>query len=270
MDQVVVACDDMDLDGILSSNIDVTVSLDLCSPGGASVTMELKDSADGIDFSHTIDLGTESTDVPTPVMIGIPYVGDVALDIAASMSVNANTVELKLGFDACATVLGFTVCGSELLSELPVNIIDEPFAWSDACGGGPAPPPSPPGPGPPPSPAPAPPSPPGEYHYGDPHSAAGCESDEDPTSITGVSGEICAPRCSSEVACPTDPPAGTTARGMCVLSAATASSPWIQAQAARNSTATSTPTGCALICKGGLQCPPGASCEPIQDTAICT
>ena len=265
MAEVVVACDDMNLDGILSSHIDVTVSLNLCDKAGASVAMELKDSDDGIDFSHTIDLGSETEDVPTPIMIGIPEVGNVALDIAASMSVDADTMDLKLGFDACATVLGYQVCGSELLSDLPINIIDEPFTWSDTCGG-PPPPPSPPGPSPPSPPAPAPPSPPGEHHYGDPKSAAGCESDEDPTTITGVSGEICAPRCSSQVACPTDPPPGTTARGMCVLSAATATSPWLQAQTAQDPA----PTGCALICKGGLQCPPGASCKPIQDTAVCT
>eukprot|EP00469_Lotharella_globosa_P013507 CAMPEP_0167788324 /NCGR_PEP_ID=MMETSP0111_2-20121227/9972_1 /TAXON_ID=91324 /ORGANISM="Lotharella globosa, Strain CCCM811" /LENGTH=134 /DNA_ID=CAMNT_0007680179 /DNA_START=40 /DNA_END=444 /DNA_ORIENTATION=- len=91
-------------------------------------------------------------------------------------------------------------------------------------------------------------------HYGDPK--AGCESDEISAQIQGISGDFCTSKCSLVKACPTDVPAGVTAKPQCALQ---------------------TPTGdkyCALICspssKDGGQCGTNASCKAISGVGVCT
>lgn len=60
------------------------------------------------------------------------------------------SIQLALGLDACGKVLGFEMCGGDLISALPVDIISGCFDVSDACGINPPPSPSP-GPAPPPA-----------------------------------------------------------------------------------------------------------------------
>jgi len=97
---------------------------------------------------------------------------------------------------------------------------------------GPSPGPSP---SPPPGPSPAPSSP----HYEKPP----CRSDEVEASVQGANGELCAPSCSSG-SCPTDVPAGTTAKPACVLQDGSSGKKY-----------------CALTCLFGGTCPSGASCS---------
>merc|ERR1719329_768784 len=122
------------------------------------------------------------------------------------------------------------------------------FAHCYHKGSGPIPPSPPPGP-------PAPPTP-GGGHYGNPTS--GCKADEEAVSIQGLAGDFCSPGCSTLHSCPTDVPGGATALPECIL----------EAQGSQ------TPNHCALICGGsgghGGTCPPGASCEQIQNTGLCT
>lgn len=117
---------------------------------------------------------------------------------------------------------------------------------------------APPGPAPPPPPGPAPP---GKSHYEDPNDG-GCLADEVKVQITGLSGTFCSPRCSATTPCPTDVPDSATASPKCVL----------------ESSGSSTPTQCALICKPSLsaadgsnaECPTKATCKPISGTGLCT
>ena len=134
---------------------------------------------------------------------------------------------------------------------------------------GPKPAPSSPGPAPKapapksPGPAPATPPKPKQTHYGDPN-AGPCLSDEEAVQITGIAGSFCSPKCSTTDPCPTDVPAGTTAKGDCVL----------------ETSGSKTPSQCALVCAPSLPirdqaaadnvCPPKASCKPIQTTGLCT
>lgn len=96
-------------------------------------------------------------------------------------------------------------------------------------------------------------------HYGDPKN--GCESDEQAVQVQGVTGDFCSPKCTGST-CPTDIPAGVTAKPQCALQ---------------------TPTGgkyCALICSPSLpitnqrvadaQCGTNASCKPISGVGLCT
>ena len=115
----------------------------------------------------------------------------------------------------------------------------------------------------PPGPPPPPPAP-GHGHYGDP-SAGPCQPDEKKVQIQGMKGDFCSPDCSPSSPCPADVPAGTTAKGQCML----------------QTPGSSSPSNCALVCKSNnvfaartelsdLNCPAKASCKPIQTTAICT
>lgn len=108
---------------------------------------------------------------------------------------------------------------------------------------GPAPPPGPSPPSPPSPPAPGP----GGSHYEEPP----CRSDEQAVRVQGLPGDFCAPDCTSSD-CPTDVPAGVTAKPQCVL----------QAPGGAKS--------CALVCDpNGSECGAG-TCQPIQGTGICT
>ena len=126
-------------------------------------------------------------------------------------------------------------------------------------GSGPTPPgPPPPSPGPPPPPTPPGPPPSGS-HYGDPAKGP-CLPDEKAVTINGISGSYCAPHCSASAPCPAVP-AGTTAAPQCVVS--DPSPP---------------PSLCAVICVPSMEwlkvgsggCMPGAACQAIQGTGVCT
>jgi len=98
-------------------------------------------------------------------------------------------------------------------------------------------------------------------HYGDPF-AGGCESDEMKAQITGVQGAACVPPCTATGSCPTDIPAGVTAKPQCALQTSTGGK------------------YCALICSpstlkfmlraGDSQCGQNASCKAISGVGICT
>jgi len=96
-------------------------------------------------------------------------------------------------------------------------------------------------------------------HYGNPTN--GCLPDEQPVRIQGLSGDFCSPDCTSSP-CPTDVPAGDTAKPQCALKASSGND-----------------KKCALICSpstewaalraGDAQCGAG-TCQPIQGVGICT
>jgi len=125
---------------------------------------------------------------------------------------------------------------------------------------GPSPPPSP-GPTPtptPPTPTPTPPSPsPSKMrkHYEDPAIKGSCHSSEQSVTIQGIDGDFCSPSCSASKSCPD---AGKIAgEGQCIL----------------ETSGSSTPTNCAIVCSPSSnqrQCPKGATCQPIQGTGLCT
>lgn len=99
-------------------------------------------------------------------------------------------------------------------------------------------------------------------HYGDPK--GGCRHDETQTTIQGVAGGLCTPRCSLFTPCPTDKPAGVSAQPQCALE-----------------DSTSTQKYCALLCSTALpileqraadaQCGDNASCKAVQaGIGLCT
>jgi len=99
-------------------------------------------------------------------------------------------------------------------------------------------------------------------HYEDPNTTGSCQSGEVDVQIQGVQGKMCSPKCAFLThKCPTDVPAGVTAKPTCAL----------QGEGGKY---------CALICSpstderslraGDSQCGTNASCKAISGTGICT
>lgn len=112
-----------------------------------------------------------------------------------------------------------------------------------------------------------------QHHYQDPakHSCLPDEDTED-VPLQGVleRGVFCSPRCATNQ-CPVDVPANVSATPLCVISSnATAMFEQDADGLPRWHSTVETATHCALVCLGGLQCPAGASCTLLGDTAICT
>jgi tripeptidyl-peptidase-1 len=101
----------------------------------------------------------------------------------------------------------------------------------------------------------------GVPHYEDPNTTGSCQAGELDVQIQGIQGKMCSPKCSAAGACPTDVPAGVTAKPQCAL----------QGGGAKY---------CALICSpstkpsalraGKAQCGKNASCKAISGVGICT
>jgi KDEL-tailed cysteine endopeptidase len=118
-----------------------------------------------------------------------------------------------------------------------------------------------PGPAPGPSPGPSPGPAPGQTHYGDPLDGP-CMKGEENVTVTGVKGPFCSPQCTAGIFCPSDKPAGVTAKPQCALQTSAGAK------------------YCALICSpstkpsalraGDAQCGAKASCKPISGVGLCT
>jgi len=112
--------------------------------------------------------------------------------------------------------------------------------------------------GPTPPPPPGPPS--SKDPYADPNDGP-CPAGSSAVQIQGLAGSFCSPTCSQFKPCPVAPD-GISATPQCAL----------------ESSGSSTPTQCALICppgKDGLkgaagECPEKATCKKIQTTGLCT
>merc|ERR1712019_167635 len=102
------------------------------------------------------------------------------------------------------------------------------------------------GSGPSPPAPPSPPSPPGSTHYEKPP----CRSDEVDVQVQGLTGSTCSPKCSGTT-CPTDVPAGTTAKPQCVLQDSSTGDKY-----------------CALTCFVG-GCPTGSTCRHSGLVGLC-
>jgi hypothetical protein len=76
----------------------------------------------------------KAVDFPVPgLSIDIPDIGSVGVDLAFDIEGDLDEMEIKLGLDACGKVLGEKVCGSDLWSKLPLEVIDHTFNFGSLC-----------------------------------------------------------------------------------------------------------------------------------------
>lgn len=188
---------DCTVDMLDVDTIEFEGNFSVCSePASVSVTVQEDDI--GFSWSDGFSLG-DDVQVPIPgLSVDIPYVGSAGVVLDVEFDGDISALSIDIGLDACADlpVVG-KKCGSDITSELPIELIQQTFDFSDACGSGPGPGPT------------------GQAHYDDPWN--GCRSDEVNISATGIPGDWCAPSCTYN-ACPTDQPDGMSADPECALS----------------------------------------------------
>jgi hypothetical protein len=127
--QFAVACtvDFLDVD-----TIDFTANFQPCA-AEAEVDFEIVEEDAGIDYTKSYTAG-EAAEYPIPgLTVGIPVIGDANVMIAADVEGNAGALAVKVGLDACITVLGYQKCGSDLTSDLPYYVLSDSYDFSDYC-----------------------------------------------------------------------------------------------------------------------------------------
>jgi len=87
--------------------------------------VEIVESALGIDYKVAGISSDSTTDIAVPgLSVGIPKIGDAGVQVAINLHGTASSLSAKIGLDACAKVLGFKLCGGNLLPVLPIWILD--------------------------------------------------------------------------------------------------------------------------------------------------
>ena len=137
---------------LLDSTIGVKATLAPCDVP-AFISLDITEEKLHIDFPIAALVVGSAKVIPIPgLVIGIPEIGDAGLFAAVKflgacarvlllcrasddppLPGNPSELEIDLGLDACAQVGGFQVCGSALLSDLPLWILRYAFNFSSIC-----------------------------------------------------------------------------------------------------------------------------------------
>jgi hypothetical protein len=134
------SCTDKDLGGVADCQVSV---LDLDTIGVKAdiepcaqpfnMDLEITEADMGIDYQIASLTAGEDEDIPVPgLSIGIPFVGSAGINMAVKIDGNLDALTLSLGVDACISDVG---CGSDLLSSLPIWLLNTQFDFSDLCEG---------------------------------------------------------------------------------------------------------------------------------------
>ena len=135
------SCSDKDLGAIAECNVNVMgldtigvkADFEPCAQP-LHVDLEVTESDLGIDYPIAGLTAGEDNEIPIPGLSwSIPIVGGADAMMAVKIDGNLDALQLSIGVDACATVLGFKECGSDLTSDLPINLINAQFDFSNLC-----------------------------------------------------------------------------------------------------------------------------------------
>jgi hypothetical protein len=101
----------------------------------ASVSLEVTEADYKIDYLvGNFSAGVNEDDIPIPgLSLDIPFVGSVGVNAIVQVDGDASEFDFNLGLDGCMSVLGKTVCGSELTSYLPIWVLNGTITLSDLC-----------------------------------------------------------------------------------------------------------------------------------------
>mmetsp|Transcript_14709 Transcript_14709/g.20431 ORF Transcript_14709/g.20431 Transcript_14709/m.20431 type:complete len:172 (+) Transcript_14709:420-935(+) len=97
----------------------------------AQLTAEIKETVLGIHSTFGVKSGeTEQFAVPG-LTIGVPVIGNIGIYADLELKGNASHLEINVGLDGCAKVLGKTNCGEKLTDKLPITILDGTYSFED-------------------------------------------------------------------------------------------------------------------------------------------
>ena len=99
----------------------------------AEAQFRITESDAGIDWQKTYSAGDTQEFAVPGLTVGIPLVGSAQVELAVGIQGNAQQLQMQLGLDACATVLGYQKCGSDLTSELPYWVLSGSYDFSGYC-----------------------------------------------------------------------------------------------------------------------------------------
>ena len=113
-------------------DVDFSADMEPCA-STAEVVFEVSVADPSVDFHKTVSLGTtDSFDIPG-LTLDIPDVASAAAVLDVTFSGNLDSLSVSFGLDACASVLGVKVCGSNLDSSLPYTIFEGTYDFSNLC-----------------------------------------------------------------------------------------------------------------------------------------
>mmetsp|Transcript_89047 Transcript_89047/g.172493 ORF Transcript_89047/g.172493 Transcript_89047/m.172493 type:complete len:218 (-) Transcript_89047:193-846(-) len=97
-------------------------------------SMEVTEADLGVDYKFEI-AADEEEEIPIPdVSVDIPGLGEAGLFADVSVFGNIDALEIHIGLDACADVLGYETCASTVDPvDFPIWILDETFDFSTVC-----------------------------------------------------------------------------------------------------------------------------------------
>jgi hypothetical protein len=85
----------------------VEMDLNLCATP-VNINFTVIENSIGLYFNHDVK---ESISIPIPsLVVDLPDVGKAGVFIVVSMGTGVDMVDLSVGVDACATILGYSVC----------------------------------------------------------------------------------------------------------------------------------------------------------------
>lgn len=103
----------------------------------AYVDLQLTESTHHFNVTVASVEAGEEKDIPFPgLSVAIPHVGNIGVDASVLVDGNLDALQLKIGVNACAMVLGRKVCGSDLTKHLPIWILNGRHAFGSICKGG--------------------------------------------------------------------------------------------------------------------------------------
>ncbi|KAA0153836.1 hypothetical protein FNF29_02825 [Cafeteria roenbergensis] len=71
---------------------------------------------------------------PIPgLSLHIPKLGNAGVQVAFQLQGSAKAAQVKVGLDACGSIAGHKVCGSKVISKLPLWLISGKFSFGHIC-----------------------------------------------------------------------------------------------------------------------------------------
>ena len=113
--------------------ITIQGTLQLCkNPAEANIV--ISDTKFGIHHTLAGLTAGKAIDWPIPgLSLDIPDIGSVGVNAVFDIEGDLSNLDIKLGLDACGTVVGKSVCGSDLTDKLPIYVLDGSFDFDDLC-----------------------------------------------------------------------------------------------------------------------------------------